>query len=103
MMMDLLSASRSFTLPPGSRLDLLISHNWGISTSTNPAGTDVIELGDHIWYVPADQLGSYRLQVQLIGMVGATQKRPPGFPAEDRKLLLDLPPQKIVISPASKG
>jgi hypothetical protein len=94
---DIASGRNTFTLPPGSRLDLLISHNWGIAAGSSN-GAYIVELGSHLWFVPVEAVGSYTLHVKLYGSLKAPRS---GFPDEGRKLLLDLVPYNVVITPTS--
>ncbi|MCE0498899.1 MAG: hypothetical protein LV481_13240 [Methylacidiphilales bacterium] len=88
----LISSPYVLTLPGGSRLDLLISHDWGVD---DPSGGYVLGINYHIWFIPKDKVGSYTLRIKFPGVFPVPVKT---SPAPKPWILFDIPPQKIVIS-----
>ncbi|HEX4140288.1 MAG TPA: hypothetical protein VHY09_08070 [Candidatus Methylacidiphilales bacterium] len=99
MSSDVMSGTRTFTLTPGSRLDLLISHDWGISVGSKNATTEyVLELASHVWYIPMAQAKNYTVHIKLYGNFGSATTEPSNFPPDKPLLLLSPPPQKLILS-----
>jgi hypothetical protein len=86
------------TLPGNSRLDLLISQDWG---NDDPAGAYVLAIADHIWFIPKDKVGLYTLRIRFPGVFPVPVKSSSGQSAKKPWILFEIPPQKIVISPSS--
>jgi len=89
------STTVDYLVPYGSRMDWLISHG-GISGVGDFKKSYAIEVGGRLWMIPKASVNSYSLRVRLNGV--------PWLRSDvenmklNEKLLLDLPPQKIVIS-----
>ena len=94
MIADIISSSSTLCLPIGSRMDLRISHNWGISVVEHSNGRYFLQAGGCLWFVPVDAVNSYTLHVKLFGTVDPTRKAHPGIPIKDHQLLLEVT-QKI--------
>ena len=92
---DLVSGPETFTIGPHGKLDVLISHNYGISVVENPAGRYFVEVGNRLWFVPIATAASYTLHVRL--QAKALQPgRESSPPSGDWP---DVPPAKIVVVP----
>ena len=93
--LTLISSPYVLTLPGGSRIDLLISQDWG---ADDLAGVYVLGLADHIWYIPKDKVGLYTLRIRFPGVFPVPMK---SSPVRKPWILFEIPPQKIVITPSS--
>jgi len=95
MAMEIMSGPKNFTLAPYGKLDVLISHSWGISVGENSKGRYFVEIADKLWFVPTDTVSGYTLHVRL--QAGAFQPgRETSPPSQDWP---EVPPQKVVFTP----
>jgi hypothetical protein len=84
-----------YLIPYGSRLDWLISHG-GMSGADESGKSYILEVGGKLWSVPKNSVGSYSLRIRLTGVPWMNSEEQ--YNSAREKRLLDLPPQKIVIS-----
>ncbi len=91
---SILSNSRPYLLPFGSRLDWLISHG-GIGMMGDAKDKYAIIVGGRGWLIPIELAGSYSLRIRLRGLPWSHTVS--GVGARELKLLLDLPPVKLKI------
>jgi hypothetical protein len=91
MNLSILSSPYALTLPGNSRLDVLISQDWG-GGIRDPKGGYTLALANHVWFIPRDAAEHYTLHIRFPGVFGSRSKKP--------KLLFDILPQKIIISPS---
>jgi hypothetical protein len=101
---DIMSTTSPYTLPAGSQMDWRISFDYGISTTAPKADEYRIQVGSGIWNIPKDKAGSYSLQIKLHGWPRILTERMQSMPkylAASKRVLFDLPAQKIVITPPS--
>jgi len=89
-----------YRLPFGSRLDWLISHG-GVSIAEDAKDKYVLVVGRQGWLIPIANAESYTLRVRFRGWNGQApgSDMPKEFRELGLKLLLDLPPTKIKVTP----
>ena len=94
------SNSYHYRLPFGSRLDWLISHG-GVSMAGDAKDKYALVVGGKGWLIPIEKAESYTLRIRLRGWNGMTPGHvvPKEFEESGRKVLLDLTPVKIKVTP----
>lgn len=86
----------AYFLPYGSRLDWLVSHG-GVSMMGEAKESYALIIGGHGWLVPVATAGSYTLRIRLHGQPWT--RSTDGADTRAAKLLLDLPPTKVEVTP----
>lgn len=96
-LLSAIGGPKPFTLYGGSRMELLISTDWG---NDDPKGGYVLGTDGHIWFIPKDKLGFYTVRVRFPGIFPAPANALQAQHAQKPWNLFEIPPQKIVITPS---